>query len=211
MKVKEKMWGHRGRPRKFAAGEVVEWRLRVPADLLMELRVCARIGERSVNDEIIARLLVSLNYQPHVPIIKTADGQRIIGLAVKFEEWLAVLLSRDKQAGADSAGAGRREEILFMWREGERVRIPGKTSSYSLRIPDNLAAEIRIMARLGQRSLNDEMLTRLMNSMGYFTERTLDHNEDVQALKVLCTAFEWYLREKISEVESTPLPWNKPE
>ncbi len=41
MKVKEKMWDGRGRPRKFQPGEAVEWRLRAPDNLLMELRICA--------------------------------------------------------------------------------------------------------------------------------------------------------------------------
>jgi hypothetical protein len=93
----------------------------------------------------------------------------------------------------------------------ERVLIPGKTSGYSMRLPQNLADEIRIMARVHKRSLNDEMLTRLMNSLGYLTERILDNNEDTQALKVLTMAFEWYLREKISEAEKVPLPWGKPD
>ena len=80
-----------------------------------------------------------------------------------------------------------------------------------MRLPQNLADEIRIMARVHKRSLNDEMLTRLMNSLGYLTERILDNNEDTQALKVLTMAFEWYLREKISEAEKVPLPWGKPD
>ncbi|MDA4818888.1 Arc family DNA-binding protein, partial [Enterobacter hormaechei] len=84
MKVKEKMWEGRGRPRKFQPGEAVEWRLRIPDNLLMELRICARAGKRSVNDEIMARLLLSLNYQPDVPLIKTADAEKLISLAVKF-------------------------------------------------------------------------------------------------------------------------------
>ncbi|MDD7997477.1 Arc family DNA-binding protein [Kosakonia radicincitans] len=211
MKVKEKMWGHRGRPRKFTAGETVEWRLRAPDNLLMELRVCARIGERSVNDEIIARLLMSLNYQPHVPVIKTAEGERIISLAVKFEEWLGFLLGVSEGESVPAEAVSEQPKLSWMWRDGERVLIPGKTSGYSMRIPENLASEIRIMARVHKRSLNDEMLTRLMNSLGYFTERILDQNEDAQALKVLCMTFEWYLREKISEAEEMPLPWNKPE
>lgn len=211
MKVKEKMWGHRGRPRKFIAGETVEWRLRAPDNLLMELRVCARIGERSVNDEIIARLLMSLNYQPHVPVIKTAEGERIISLAVKFEEWLGFLLGVSEGESVPAEAVSEQPRLSWMWRDGERVLIPGKTSGYSMRIPENLASEIRIMAKVHKRSLNDEMLTRLMNSLGYFTGRILDQNEDAQALKVLCMTFEWYLREKISEAEEMPLPWNKPE
>jgi hypothetical protein len=66
-----------------------------------------------------------------------------------------------------------------------------------MRIPENLADEIRAMAKVHNRSLNDEMLTRLMNTLGYFTERLLDQNEDAQALKVLCMEFEVFLKEKI--------------
>jgi hypothetical protein len=36
-----------------------------------------------------------------------------------------------------------------------------------------------------------------MNTLGYFTERLLDQNEDAQALKVLCMEFEVFLKEKI--------------
>ena len=209
MKVKEKMWEGRGRPRKFRPGEAVEWRLRAPDNLLMELRICARVGKRSVNDEIIARLLLSLNYQPGHPVIKTAEAERLISLAVKFEEWLGQLL--------DGSGAGIDEntvqethaEQLWMWREGERVLLPGKTTGYSMRIPENLAEEIRTMARVHKRSLNDEMLTRLMNTLGYFTERILDQNEDAQALKVLCMEFEFFLKERISDAEKSELPWDK--
>lgn len=72
-----------------------EWRLRAPDNLLMELRICARAGNRSVNEEIIAVLLLSLNYQPGKPVIKTAEGERLIALAVRFEEWLGQLLDSE--------------------------------------------------------------------------------------------------------------------
>ena len=209
MKVKEKMWGGRGRPRKFQPGETVEWRLRAPDNLLMELRIYARAGNRSVNDEIIARLLLSLNYQPGKPIIKTAEGERLIALAVRFEEWLGDLPGDARGQLSSGNNASLRQEPLWMWREGERVLLPGKKTGYSMRIPDNLAEEIRAMAKVHNRSLNDEMLTRLMNTMGYFTERLLDQNEDVQALKVLCVEFEVYLKNKISEVEKNEIPWDK--
>lgn len=211
MKVKENMWEGRGRPRKFRAGETVEWRLRAPDNLLMELRVLARMGQRSVNDEIIARLLISLNYQPDKPVIRTAEGERLISLAVKFEQWLDDVLGFNSGREKDEGTKQAKNEDAWMWREGERVLIPGKTSGYSMRLPENLADEIRIMARVHKRSLNDEMLTRLMNSLGYLTGRLLDQNEDGQALKVLCIAFEWFLKEKISEVEKAPLPWDKQE
>ncbi len=209
MKVKEKMWEGRGRPRKFRPGEAVEWRLRAPDNLLMELRICARVGKRSVNDEIIARLLLSLNYQPGHPVIKTAEAERLISLAVKFEEWLGQLLDRSGAGIDENTLQEAHAEQLWMWREGERVLLPGKTTGYSMRIPENLAEEIRTMARVHKRSLNDEMLTRLMNTLGYFTERILDQNEDAQALKVLCMEFEVFLKEKISDAEKGDLPWDK--
>lgn len=211
MKVKENMWERRGRPRKFQPGDTVEWRLRAPDNLLMELRVCARTGDRSVNDEIIARLLISLNYQPHIPVIRTVEGERLISLAVKFEHWLDFILDHEKDSVIDDKEQNNPYEQVWMWRAGERVLIPGKTSGYSMRLPQNLADEIRIMARVHKCSLNDEMLTRLMNSLGYLTERILDNNEDTQALKVLTMTFEWYLREKISEAEKVPHPWGKPD
>ncbi|WP_318366440.1 Arc family DNA-binding protein [Enterobacter sp.] len=200
MKVKENMWGKRGRPRKFHAGETIEWRLRAPDNLLMELRICGRLSRKSINDEIIARLLISLNYQPERAVIRTAKGERLIALAAKFEHWLDDLIKTDNEPAESEDNASAHEEV-WMWREGERVLIPGKTSGYSMRIPENLADEIRIMARIHKRSLNDEMLTRLMNSLGYFSERLLEQNDDAQALKVLCMAFEWYLKEKIAEAE----------
>ncbi len=185
----------------------MEWRLRAPNNLLMELRVCARAGDRSVNDEIIARLLISLNYQPHITVIRTVEGERLISMTVKFEHWLDFILGRENDFVIDSSAGNNAHEQAWMWREGERVLIPGKTSGYSMRLPQNLADEIRTMARIHKRSLNDEMLTSLMNSLGYLTERILDNNEGTQALKVLTMAFEWYLREKISEAKKVPLPW----
>ncbi|EBK9782232.1 Arc family DNA-binding protein [Salmonella enterica] len=209
MKVKEKMWDKRGRPRKFQPGEVVEWRLRAPDNLLMELRICARMGKRSINDEIIARLLLSLNYHPDVPLIKTVDGERLISLAVKFENWLSDLFGDDGEIEIDERDCNIQPERLWIWQKGERVLLPGKTTGYSMRIPENLAVEIRTMARVHKRSLNDEMLTRLMSTLNYFTERVLDQNENAQALKVLCIEFEEFIKEKISETEKSALPWDK--
>lgn len=209
MKVKEKMWDGRGRPRKFQSGGAVEWRLRAPDNLLMELRICARAGNRSVNEEIIARLLLSLNYQTGKPVIKTAEGERLIALAVRFEEWLGKLLDGESVEVVSEIKTPHKQEQLWVWREGERILLPGKTTGYSMRIPENLADEIRAMAKVHNRSLNDEMLTRLMNTLGYFTERLLDQNEDAQALKVLCMEFEVFLKEKIKEVEKSEPLWDE--
>ena len=135
MKVKENMWERRGRPKKFQPGDAVEWRLRAPNNLLMELRVCARAGDRSVNDEIIARLLISLNYQPHITVIRTVEGERLISMTVKFEHWLDFILGRENDFVIDSSAGNNAHEQAWMWREGERVLIPGKTSGYSMRLP----------------------------------------------------------------------------
>lgn len=209
MKVKENLYERRGRPRKFQPGETVEWRLRAPDSLLMELRVCARMGKRSVNDEIIARLLQSLNYQSDKPVIKTASAERLISLAVKFEIWLSDMLGLSSEDAGSAVGGCVEDEHLWVWRDGVRELISGKASGYSMRIPENLAEEVRVMARVHQRSLNDEMLTRIMSSFGYYSQCVLDHNEDAQALKVLCIEFEKYIKERIEEVERASLPWDK--
>lgn len=206
MKVKEKMYEGRGRPRKFQPGEIVEWRLRAPDNLLLELRICARMGKRSINDEIISRLLISLNYQSDKEIIRTARAEKLISLAARFEDWLDSLFSVSGK-GRASKDEGSQDENLWVWHKGERELISGKASGYSMRIPENLADEIRVMARVHGRSLNEEMLTRIMASMGYYTDRVLDQNEDAQALKVLCVEFEKYLKERIDDAEKKALPW----
>lgn len=207
MKVKEKMYEGRGRPRKFQPGEVVEWRLRAPDNLLLELRICARLGKRSINDEIISRLLISLNYQSDKPIIRTANAEKLISLAARFEGWLDALLSGGGERRSVVVESSQ-DEHLWVWCKGERELISGKASGYSMRIPENLADEIRVMARVHGRSLNEEMLTRIMASMGYYTDRVLDQNEDAQALKVLCIEFEEYLKERIEDAEKKALPWD---
>lgn len=75
-----------------------------------------------------------------------------------------------------------------------------------MRIPENLAEEVRVMARVHGRSLNEEMLSRIMNSLGYYSQRVLEQNEDAQALKVLSIEFEKYLIEKITEAERVLKP-----
>lgn len=206
MKVKEKMYEGRGRPRKFQPGEIVEWRLRAPDNLLLELRIFARMAKRSINDEIISRLLISLNYQSDKPIIRTAKAEKLISLAARFDDWLDSLLSTGG-GGRSAVDDGSHDENLWVWYKGERELISGKASGYSMRIPENLADEIRVMARVHGRSLNEEMLTRIMASMGYYTDRVLNQNEDAQALKVLCVEFERYLKARIDDAEKKALPW----
>lgn len=202
MKVKEKMYETRGRPRKFTPGDTIEWKLRAPDSLLLELRICARAGNRSVNEEIVARLMVSLNYRPNLNLIKTIKGEKLISFAARFEDWLSSLVfceDEEKFVGRNKSPVDKK---LWIWRAGERILVHGKAASYSMRIPENLADEIKIMARIQHRSLNDEILTRLMDSLGYFTERLLAQNDDVQSLKVLCLLFDEFLSDKLKEAES---------
>ncbi|HIE9814391.1 TPA: Arc family DNA-binding protein [Klebsiella pneumoniae] len=148
----------------------------------------------------------SLNYQSDKPIIKTASAEKLISLAVRFEEWISDLLGIEgdnpEWTGSDNA----ENEHLWVWCEGEKKLIPGKASGYSMRIPENLAEEVRVMARVHGRSLNEEMLSRIMNSLGYYSQRVLEQNEDAQALKVLSIEFEKYLIEKITEAERVLKP-----
>ncbi|MEQ9883231.1 Arc family DNA-binding protein [Pectobacterium brasiliense] len=202
MKVKEKMYETRGRPRKFTPGDTIEWKLRAPDSLLLELRICARAGNRSINEEIVARLMVSLNYRPNRNVIKTIKGEKLISFAAKFEDWLSGLVFCEDEERYVNRSQTSADKNLWVWRAGERILVRGKVASYSMRIPENLADEIKVMARIQHRSLNDEILTRLMDSLGYFTERLLSQNDDVQSLKVLCLLFDEFLTEKIKEAES---------
>ncbi|MBN3262967.1 Arc family DNA-binding protein [Pectobacterium brasiliense] len=211
MKVKEKMYETRGRPRKFTPGEVVEWKLRAPDSLLLELRICARAGNRSVNEEIVARLMVSLNYRPNRSLIKTIKGEMLISFAAKFEDWLSGLVFCDNEGKLVNRTQSSIDKKIWVWRGGERILVRGRGASYSMRIPENLADEIKLMARIQRRSLNDEILTRLMDSLGYFTERLLAQNDDVQSLKVLCFLFNEFLTEKLEEAESGYFPKNSDE
>ncbi|WP_316045812.1 Arc family DNA-binding protein [Serratia ficaria] len=88
MKVKENMGDDRGRPRKFAPGEITKYALRIPENLLNELRVSARIQKHSLNDEILSRLMLSLNYSPKRPVSRTEEAEQLIILAREFAEFL---------------------------------------------------------------------------------------------------------------------------
>ena len=88
MKVKEKLGDERGRPRKFAPGDEVRWGLRMPEDLLMELRISARVAGHSINDEMLSRLMASLNYKPKKETLDSQEGKRLVTLARYFSEFI---------------------------------------------------------------------------------------------------------------------------
>ena len=60
------------------------------------------------------------------PVIKNAEGERLIALAVKFEEWLGKLLDGESVDVAEDVKVPPKQEQLWVWREGERILLPGK-------------------------------------------------------------------------------------
>lgn len=102
MKDKEKTPEGRGRPRKIAVGEEVRWGLRMPEGLLNELRLSARVAGHSINDEVLSRLMVSLNYEPKKDTVDTQEGKRLVKLSQLFSEFIEARLGElDKQDTAE--------------------------------------------------------------------------------------------------------------
>lgn len=209
MKVKEKLLDGCGCLCKFQSGEVVEWWLCVLDNLFMELRICVRVGNRSVNEEIIVRFLLLLNYQLGKFVIKNVEGECFIVLVVKFEEWLGKLFDGEFVDVVEDVKVLFKQEQLWVWCEGERILFLGKIIGYSMCIFENFVDEIRVMVKVYNCSFNDEMFICLMNMLGYFMERLFDQNEDVQVFKVFCMEFEVFLKEKIREVEKSDFLWDE--
>ncbi|WP_237165038.1 hypothetical protein [Pantoea agglomerans] len=90
MKVKENMGDGRGRPRKYARGEMQYRKLWLPENLLMELRVAARVRRYTTNDEIISRLIASMQFMPGGTLLKR---MRVRGL-LRWRGCLTSLFSR---------------------------------------------------------------------------------------------------------------------
>jgi hypothetical protein len=201
--------GKRGRPRKLDPETKIEWRLRAPDNLLMELRICARIANRSLNEEINSRLSVSLGYQTGAKIIKTTEAEKLVSLTAYFSNWLSEFVQMPNH-NTSPAKPEAENEIVWFWRNGEKTPLEGKASGYSIRMPADLSEELKIMARIHKRGLNEEVITRLMVSLNYFTECVLDHNEDTQALKLLCLKFKEFIAEEILKAETEESPKDKP-
>ena len=88
MKVKENVIDGRGRPRKFAPGEEIRWGLRIPENLLMELKISARVAGHSINDDILSRLMSSLNYTPKKEVISSDEGRMLVVFSKLFSEFV---------------------------------------------------------------------------------------------------------------------------
>lgn len=88
MKVKENVIDGRGRPRKFAPGEEIRWGLRIPENLLMELKISAKVAGHSINDDILSRLMSSLNYTPKKEVITADEGRTLVVFAKLFSDFV---------------------------------------------------------------------------------------------------------------------------
>ncbi|MDF7662716.1 hypothetical protein PUG81_27485 [Erwiniaceae bacterium L1_54_6] len=192
MKVKEKLGDGRGRPRKYVQGEMQYRKLWLPENLLMELRVAARVRGYTTNDEVISRLVSSLRFTPRRPVIKTDEGQRMVALARLFDEFLQSRLDiiRREYAVQENNGADR------------KTFVPGKNRAFSSSFPLNLRRDMEISARFNQRSVNQEIMERLLDSLNYFTEQQLPENEEVRRLRELAILFDEFIAEKVAVAEN---------
>lgn len=192
MKVKEKMGDGRGRPRKYARGEMQYRKLWLPENLLMELRVAARVRRFTTNDEIISRLITSMQFSPRRHVIKTDEGQRLVALARMFDEFI--------QSRLDIIRAEFQQNEM---RQAEKKPFdPGKNTAFSSSFPENLRRDMEISARFNRRSVNMEIQQHLLASLNYLTEQQLPENEEVRRLRELAILFDEFILEKVVVAEN---------
>lgn len=192
MKVKEKMADGRGRPRKYARGEMQYRKLWLPENLLMELRVAARVRRYTTNDEIISRLITSMQFSPRRHVIKTDEGQRLVALARMFDEFIQSRLGiiREKCRNNEDKNTDKKKFT------------PGKSKAFSSSFPENLRRDMEISARFNRRSVNMEIQMRLLDSLNYLTEQQLPENEEVRRLRELAILFDDFILEKVVVAEN---------
>lgn len=192
MKVKEKLGENRGRPRKYTQGEVRYRVLWAPDNLLLELRIAARVRSVSMNDEVVARLVKSLNFTPKKPLIRTEEGERLLALARLFDEFIQSRLDVIREEFSRS----HPEKV------GNREFIPGVMRRFSSSFPVNLKKDMEISARFNRRSMNQEIVQRLLASLNYFTEQQLPENEEVQRLRALAILFDEFITSRVAIAEN---------
>ncbi|NIG16262.1 hypothetical protein [Pantoea sp. Cy-640] len=192
MKVKEKMADGRGRPRKYARGEMQYRKLWLPENLLMELRVAARVRRYTTNDEIISRLITSMQFSPRRHVIKTDEGQRLVALARMFDEFIQSRLDIIREKCRND-GEKNTDKKTFT---------PGKSKAFSSSFPENLRRDMEISARFNRRSVNMEIQVRLLDSLNYLTEQQLPENEEVRRLRELAILFDEFILEKVVVAEN---------
>lgn len=199
MKVKEELGPRRGRPRKFSAGETEQRNIRAPENLLMELRVAARLRGVSTNDEIISRLIQSMDFTPRKPVIKTEEGERLMALARLFDEFIQARVEEIREKYRDETP----EQV------GKKTFIPGPMRMFSCSFPVRLRDQMIISARFNQQSTNHEIYHRLLASFNYLTDQQLPENEEVHRLRSLAMMFDEFVISRVSDAERSRAPWLK--
>lgn len=199
MKVKEQLGPGRGRPRKFSLGETEQRNIRAPENLLMELRIAARLRGVSTNDEIISRLVQSMEFTPKKPVIKTEEGERLMALARLFDEFIQERLDEIREKYRDEmAQAG-----------GKKAFIAGPMKMFSCSFPVNLRKQMIISARFNQQSTNHEIYQRLLASFNYLTDQQLPENDEVHRLRALALMFDEFVISRVGDAERVRAPWLK--
>ncbi|WP_421589729.1 Arc family DNA-binding protein, partial [Rahnella aceris] len=181
-----------GRPRKYTMGEVRYRVLWAPENLLLELRIAARVRGVSMNDEVVGRLIQSLDFTPKKPIIKTEEGERLLALARLFDEFI--------QAHLDMLREKYAQEATVV--DDKRQFVAGKMRRFSSSFPVNLKKDMEISARFNQRSMNQEIVQRLLGSLNYFTEQQLPENEEIKRLRSLAMLFDEFIVSKVAVAEN---------
>lgn len=199
MKVKEQLGPGRGRPRKFSVGETEQRNIRAPENLLIELRIAARLRGVSTNDEIISRLIQSMAFTPKKPVIKTEEGERLMALARLFDEFIQ-----------DQLDEIREKYRAEMQKPGEKKSfIAGPMRMFSCSFPVSLRKQMVISARFNQQSTNHEIYQRLLASFNYLTDQQLPENDEVHRLRALALMFDEFVISRVGDAERIRAPWLK--
>lgn len=164
----------------------------VPDNLLLELRITARVRGVSMNDEVVGRLVQSLNFTPKKPLIRTEQGERLLALAHLFDEFIQARLDVIREECA------RDNPVI----EGKREFVPEKIKRFSSSFPVNLKKDMEISARFNRRSMNQEIVQWLLGTLNYFTEQQLPESEEVQRLCSLAVLFDDFISSRVAVAEN---------
>lgn len=137
-------------------------------------------------------LIASLNFSPRRHIIKTDEGQRLVALARLFDEFL--------QARLDVIRKKYQAEKISD--NGKKTFVPGKNRAFSSSFPENLRRDMEVSARFNRRSMNREIMERLLDSLNYLTEQQLPENEEVWRLRELAILFDEFISGKVVKAEN---------
>ena len=85
---------------------------------------------------------------------------------------------------------------------GKKTFVPGKNRAFSSSFPENLRRDMEVSARFNRRSMNREIMERLLDSLNYLTEQQLPENEEVWRLRELAILFDEFISGKVVKAEN---------